>query len=166
MDRQRPTRFHSHPRPLQRPLPRPLQRPVQRRPLVGFTLIEVLLVLVILVVLGSFAASQFFGAQDQANINAAKTQISLFASNIDRYRLDCNVWPKALEDLVKKPSDNDTGERWAGPYLNKNKIPNDPWGNEFQYSADGKKNSGGVDIWSSGPDGQDGSDDDIGNWSL
>ena len=132
----------------------------------GFTLIEVLLVLVILVVLGTIAASSIFGAQDQANINAAKTQISLFATNVERYKLDCSTWPESLDDLIKKPSDSGVSDRWAGPYLNKSKVPADPWGNEYQYSPDGKKNSAGVDIWSSGPDGQDGSDDDIGNWDL
>ena len=139
------------------------RRPVHRA---GFTLIEVLLVLVILVVLGTIAGTAVFGAQDQANINAAKAQISLFASNAERYKLDCRNWPESLEDLIKKPSDSALAERWAGPYLNKNKIPEDPWGNEYRYSASGKKNSGSFDVWSVGPDGQDGSDDDIGNWDL
>lgn len=129
----------------------------------GFTLIEVLLVLVILVVLGSIAASQFFGAQDKANINAAKAQIAILASNIERYRFDCKQYPESLKDLLDKPSDAKMAERWGGPYLNKS-LGDDPWDNEYQYSANGKKNSGKFDVWSNGPDGQNGSDDDIGNW--
>ncbi|QDU89984.1 Type II secretion system protein G precursor [Pirellulimonas nuda] len=130
----------------------------------GFTLIEVLLVLVILVVLGSIAASQFLGVQDKANINAAKAQVSQFATSIDMYKFDTKQYPGTLEELIQKPSDSTMAERWAGPYLDKSKVPVDPWDNEFKYSKEGKKNSDKYDVWSAGPDGQDGSDDDIGNW--
>lgn len=130
----------------------------------GFTLIEVLLVLVILVVLGSIAASQFLGVQDKANINAAKAQVSQFATSIDMYKFDTKQYPASLEELIQKPSDSTMAERWAGPYLDKSKVPVDPWDNEFKYSKEGKKNSDKYDVWSAGPDGQDGSDDDVGNW--
>ncbi len=130
----------------------------------GFTLIEVLLVLVILVVLGSIAASQFGGAQARAEINAAKSQVGIFKSNIERYRFDTKHFPESLDDLITKPSDAKIAERWAGPYLDVTKMPLDPWDNEYKFSAEGKKNSGSFDVWSTGPDGQDGTDDDIGNW--
>lgn len=130
----------------------------------GFTLIEVLLVLVILVVLGAIAASQFLGVQDRANINAAKAQVSQFATSIDMYRFDTKQYPGELEDLIQKPSDTTLAERWSGPYVDKSKVPVDPWDNPYKYSKEGKKNSAKYDVWSTGPDGQDGSDDDIGNW--
>jgi general secretion pathway protein G len=131
----------------------------------AFTLIEVLLVLAILVVLGSIAASSFFGAADKADIDAAKAQVGMFAGSIEMYDFNVKQLPKSLEDLVKKPSDSALAEKWGTkPYLNKSTIPKDPWGNEYKYTADGKHNEGSFDVWSMGPDGQDGSDDDIGNW--
>lgn len=130
----------------------------------GFTLIEVLLVLVILVVIGTIAATSLFGAQDKANINAARAQIDMFESAMDLYRLDMNAYPDKLEDLIEKPSNKAHADKWTEPYINKTKLPVDPWGNEYKYSQDGKHNSGKYDVWSMGPDGDDGSDDDIGNW--
>ncbi len=135
----------------------------RRRP-AGFTLIEVLLVLVILVVIGSIAASSFMGAQDRANIDAAKAQVGMFVSAIDLYRFNVKHYPEDLKDLLEKPSDKTMADRWAGPYLTKSKLPIDPWDNEYKYSADGKHNSGKYDVWSMGPDGDDQNDDDIGNW--
>jgi len=130
----------------------------------AFTLIEVLLVLAILVVLGSIAASSFFGAADKADLRAAKAQIGMFASSINMYKFDCKQLPSSLEDLVQKPSDSKLADRWTEPYLDKTKVPQDPWDNDYKYTADGKHNEGSFDVWSTGPDGQDGTDDDIGNW--
>ena len=129
---------------------------------IGFTLIEVLLVLIILVILGSLAVSVFTGTQDKANINAAKAQIGLVSEPINRYRLDMNKYPQSLKDLWEEPSDSTLAEKWAGPYVKE--LKNDPWGNPYQYSAEGKKNDNEFDFWSSGPDGRSGTDDDIGNW--
>ena len=128
----------------------------------GFTLIEVLLVLIILVIIGSLAVNVFTGTQDRASINAAKANIPLVRGAIDRYRLDFNKYPAQLDDLWDEPSDSDAKDKWSGPYLEK--LKDDPWGNEYQYAAEGKKNASGFDFWSNGPDGKSGTDDDIGNW--
>lgn len=128
----------------------------------AFTLIEVLLVLIILVVLGSLAVSQFGGVKDRANIDTAKSQIGLVKSSIESYRLYTNKYPPKLEDLWEKPSDSTLADEWAGPYMEK--LNEDPWGNKYQYTAEGKRNVGKYDFWSMGPDGKDGTDDDIGNW--
>ena len=128
----------------------------------AFTLIEVLLVLIILVILGSLAVNVFIGTQDKANINAAKAQVGLLSEPINRYRLDMNRYPQQLEDLWEQPSDTTLVEKWGGPYVEQLKA--DPWGNPYQYTAEGKNNSNKFDFWSSGPDGQSGTDDDIGNW--
>jgi general secretion pathway protein G len=130
----------------------------------GFTLIEVLLVLIILVILGSLAVNVFTGTQDRANINAAKAQVGLLAEPINRYRLDMNKYPARLEDLWQAPSDSALAEKWGGPYVEP--LKPDPWGNPYQYSSEGKKNTSKFDFWSSGPDGQSGTDDDIGNWEA
>ena len=128
----------------------------------GFTLIEVLLVLIILVIIGSLAVQVFTGTQDKASINAAKSNLSLVRGAIDRYRLDMNKYPTKLADLWEKPSDTAAAEKWGSEYMEPLKA--DPWGNEYQYTAQGKKNTGKYDLWSNGPDGQNGTDDDIGNW--
>ena len=104
------------------------------------------------------------GAQDGANKNAAKAQVDMFVSAINMYQFNTKKFPEKLEDLVEKPSDKTLAERWAGPYLDKSDIPVDPWDNPYKYAEGGKHNPEKYDVWSMGPDGDDGSDDDIGNW--
>ena len=118
--------------------------------------------LIILVIVGSLAVNVFTGTQDRASLNAAKSNLSLVRGAIDRYRLDMNKLPAKLADLWEKPSDKDQADLWGGPYVDK--LKKDPWQNEYQYAAPGKKNPDGFDFWSNGPDGQSGTDDDIGNW--
>jgi general secretion pathway protein G len=129
----------------------------------GFTLMEVLLVLIILVVIGSIVAPQIFGARDVANINAAKTQTGFIQDAARRYWMDMSKYPATLDELVSKPSDATQAEKWHGPYLDGALKP-DPWENEYQFANPGKHNPDSIDVWSYGPDGQDGTDDDIGNW--
>jgi general secretion pathway protein G len=128
----------------------------------AFTLIEVLLVLIILVILGSLAVNVFIGTQDKANINAAKAQVGLLSTPISLYHLNMNKYPQKLADLWEEPSDSTLADKWGGPYVEK--LKPDPWGNPYQYVAEGKKNSNKFDFWSNGPDGKSGTDDDIGNW--
>ncbi|HEY3394470.1 MAG TPA: type II secretion system major pseudopilin GspG [Lacipirellulaceae bacterium] len=130
----------------------------------GFTLMEVLLVLVILVVLASIAVSTYSGVQDRALKDAAKAKVGILAGQIDTYQLHMRSYPTDLNDLITQPSDAKAAERWSGPYLKESGALLDPWDNEFRYAAPGKHNAGRYDVWSVGPDGQDGSDDDIGNW--
>jgi general secretion pathway protein G len=129
----------------------------------GFTLIEVLLVLVILVILGSLAANVYTGTTDKASRQAAKANVNLVAGAIKYYHLHMNKYPAKLSDLWERPTDAKEAEKWGGPYLETALKP-DPWGNEYQYTAQGKKNTDKYDFWSNGPDGQNGTDDDIGNW--
>jgi general secretion pathway protein G len=122
----------------------------------------VLLVLIILVIIGSLAVNVFTGTQDRASVNAAKSNVSLVRGAIDRYRLDMNKYPAKLEDLWTKPTDAAVADKWGGPYMEPLKA--DPWGASYQYTAQGKNNTDKYDFWSNGPDGQSGSEDDIGNW--
>jgi general secretion pathway protein G len=138
---------------------RPRRSAAQR----GFTLMEVLLVLIILVVIGSIVAPQIFGARDAANLNAAKTQTGFIQDAARRYWMDMSKYPTSIDEMVSKPSDAAQAEKWRGPYLDGSLKP-DPWENEYQYVSPGKHNPDGIDVWSYGPDGQDGTDDDIGNW--
>jgi general secretion pathway protein G len=128
----------------------------------GFTLMEVLLVLMILVVLASMAVTIFGGTQEQALKDAAKGEVGIFRTAIDLYKLHTKDFPSSMKDLAEKPSDSKVAENWRGPYLNKS--PMDPWENEYKFAAPGKHNTESFDVWSMGPDGQDGTDDDIGNW--
>jgi general secretion pathway protein G len=128
----------------------------------GFTLMEVLLVLVILVVLASLAVNVFSGTQDKADRSAAAAQVGLYKRAIDLYRLNTRQYPSDLQELVTKPNDATLASRWGGPYMDK--IAKDPWDNDYRFAAPGKHNPDSFDVWSVGPDGQDGSADDIGNW--
>ncbi len=136
-------------------LPRNAQR-------AAFTLMEVMLVLIILVVIFSIVTPKLFGTKERADIDATKVQIGALGSAFDQFRMHTNKYPSNLKDLWEEPSDAKLKEKWSGPYLEK--LAEDVWGNPFQYLVEGKKNSSKYDFWSSGPDGQSGTDDDIGNW--
>ena len=123
----------------------------------GFTLIEVLLVLVILVVLASLAVFNITSAQRGANQKAAKSQIGLFETPLDMFRLDCGNYPSSLEGLCMPPPDAPPG-KWNGPYL-KSGIPLDPWQNPYQYMTPGQHNPECYDCWTISPEGIE-----IGNW--
>ncbi len=101
----------------------------------------------------------FGGGQEKvAKIFVSQTARTGLAS----YRMDTGNYPSAgegLQALVQKPSAN---EDWRGPYLDD--IPKDPWGNPYQYQFPGTRSNKGYDVWSFGPDGVDGTSDDIGNW--
>ncbi len=128
----------------------------------GFTLIEVLLVLAILVILASMVGVYFVGAQRGAYEKAAKAQIGMFKQQLDMYRLDVGSYPNATQGLTslrQAPADLRNPQKWKGPYSEKD-IPLDPWDNPYQYELLGADQ---FRIWSLGPDQQDGTDDDISN---
>ena len=131
----------------------------------GFTLIELLLVLVILATLAAVVTPKFTKRSEQARITATKTQISQFEVALDTFQIDVGRYPATSEGmraLVEKPASNSEG--WLEPYL-KRDIPNDSWGNEYFYRYPGQYNQDGYDLSSLGPDGKQGGDDDITNWS-
>jgi general secretion pathway protein G len=130
----------------------------------GFTLIELLLVLVILATLAAIVTPKFARRSEQAKITAAKTQISNFEVALDAFEIDLSRYPTTVEGLralVERPGSN--AEEWAGPYIKSN--PLDPWKSEYVYRYPGQYNQDGYDLYSVGPDGKLGGDDDITNWS-
>lgn len=131
----------------------------------AFTLMEVLLVLVILVILAALATTTFTGIRAKSKRDAAKAQVGLVESAADYFQLHMNRYPNALEELLQKPSETSPGGEWTGPYLKK-EVGLDPWGNPYNYVAPGSRNQDSYDFWSSGPDGQSGTADDIGNWET
>lgn len=137
-------------------------RPRRRRPRAGFTLMEVLLVLAILVILGSLVAMSFKNVLTDSDAKAAKSQAQLFEGPINTYFLHVRQYPPTLQALVEMPADVDPA-KWKGPYMDK-AVPKDPWGGDYKLKSPGTHNPHGVDVWSAGPDGADGTEDDVGNW--
>lgn len=134
----------------------------------GFTLMELLLVMAILVILLGLVAPRFLGTQKKANINAAKAQVGLFKQPLEMYALDLNGYPsteQGLAALVEAPGDLEDPAKWKNAYLDSG-VPKDPWGHDYQYENPPSRNKNGFpDIWSLGPDGEEGTEDDIGNWN-
>jgi general secretion pathway protein G len=130
----------------------------------GFTLVEMLLVLVILATLAAVVVPKFAGRSQQAKETAARSQIASFEMALDAFEVDNGYYPAGadgLRELVEAPSD---APEWRGPYLKKSVIPADPWGNEYTYAYPGKENADGYDLLCLGADGREGGDDDITNW--
>lgn len=134
----------------------------------GFTLIELLLVMVIIAVLAALVLPRFVGRTDDARIQAANSQInSLFSTALSTYEIDNGTYPstaQGLEALSTKPTSAPEPRAWKGPYLAK-AVPADPWGKPYIYRNPGTRNVDGYDLLSVGPDGNEGTEDDIGNWA-
>ena len=134
----------------------------------GFTLMEVLIVLAILVMLVGMVAPRFLGAQKQGEIRAAKTQIGLLQSSLEHYASDVKTYPtteQGLGALISKPSDlEETITYRDGGYLSGD-MPKDPWGQDYHYEYPPTHGTGDrPDIWSNGPDRVEGTDDDVTSW--
>ncbi len=131
----------------------------------GFTLVELLLVLVILGILAALVLPKFTGRTEQARVTASQTQIATFGTALDAFEVDTGSYPRGqdgLSQLISPPSDV---AGWRGPYL-KSDIPADPWGHPYAYEYPGKYNPSGYDLRSAGPDGQFGTADDIVNATI
>jgi general secretion pathway protein G len=129
----------------------------------AFTLIELLLVLVILAVLAAVVVPKFTHRSEEAKIAAAKADIAAFDVAIDAYEIDNSRFPSSDEGLNALVTAG-SATAWKGPYI-KRAVTNDPWGHPYIYRAPGQHNPTGYDLSSSGPDGREGTDDDIDNWS-
>lgn len=130
----------------------------------GFSLIELLIVMVILGLLAGLVGPKLFGKVDSSKQKAAKTQISLFESALDTYRLDNGKFPSTEQGLKALREKPEGAAKWKGPYLPK-EIPMDPWGNAYVYRCPGEH--GDFDIIAQGADnapGGEGNDMDIVSW--
>ena len=130
----------------------------------AFTLIELLLVLVILATLAAIVVPKFTRRSEQARITAARTEISYLEGALDAFEVDTGRYPtteEGLSALVEEPNDV---TNWHGAYI-KRGVPSDPWGKPYLYQQPGDHNTTDYDLYSYGPNGQEGGDDDIDNWS-
>ena len=136
----------------------------------GFTLIEIMVVVVIIGVLGAIVVPQFMSRPDQAKVTAARVDIQAIATALEMYRLDNFQYPstqQGLEALVKRPSGQPAARNW-NPQGYLKSLPVDPWNTPYQYLNPGVKSAnGGYDLYSLGSDGVVGGEGhgaDIGNW--
>ena len=135
----------------------------------GFTLIEIMVVVVILGILAALVVPQVMNRPDQAKVTVAKGDIKAIGAALDMYKLDNYAYPstqQGLDALVEKPGGNPQPKNWnRDGYLKR--VPKDPWGNEYQYLSPGTQ--GPYDLYSYGANGKQGGSElnaDIGNWDL
>jgi len=139
----------------------------------GFTLLEIMVVVVILSILALYVGPKIMGEPQKARINQAKLQIKSIETALKMYKLDNGVYPsteQGLEALVQPPEVGQLAKNWRkGGYLEKGKLPKDPWGNDYLYLSPGVHDTDGFDLFSYGPDGEPGGEDenaDINNWDV
>jgi general secretion pathway protein G len=132
----------------------------------GFTLMEILIVLAILAVIISLVLPNFLGAQQDANKKIARTAVASVEEAAKIYAAQHEgEFPPTIDALLTNQGND---PKWAGPYLDKGKVPMDPWGNAIQYQCPGTHQGTGAepDIWSMGKDKQSNTADDITNWTT
>ena len=130
----------------------------------GFTFLEIMMVVVIIGILMSIAIPQLTGKSQKAKINATKFQLGVFKTSLGQFEMDTGTFPSTsdgLKALMERPSDV-AEEDWDGPYMEK--IPKDTWHEDYIYRFPGEHNKY-YDIFSKGPDRQEGTEDDLTNWS-
>jgi general secretion pathway protein G len=129
-------------------------------------MLELLVVLAILALLAGLAIVNIMNVEKNARIAATDIMVrQTFKSPLFTYRMAMSDFPSTtdgLQALVVRPAGN--ASRWSGPYLEGGKVPLDPWGQPYHYQSPGAHNKESYDLWSSGPDKQSGTEDDIGNW--
>ncbi len=130
----------------------------------GFTLVELLVVMVIIGMLAALVAPRFIRQEEKAKVKAAQAQIELLGTALDTFRLDTGRYPTSQEGLGALRRKPGGLERWDGPYIKKN-VPQDPWGKSFSYQSPGQ--NGPYDLASYGADGApggEGDDRDLTSW--
>jgi general secretion pathway protein G len=134
----------------------------------GFTLIEIMAVVLIIGLLSTIVGVSIFAQVDKGRITAARTQIANLESVLELYRMDNAKYPTTEQGLDALINEAEDARNFPpGGYLQKRRIPEDPWGNPYEYEQPGQNNTHSFDLWSYGADGKpggDGVDADIGNW--
>lgn len=132
----------------------------------GFTLLEIMVVIVILGVLAAMVVPNLMGNKDKADVQKVKSDIIALENALDMYKLDNGLYPntdQGLEALVSKPEGSPEPRDYREDGYIK-RLPQDPWGNDYVLNSPGENSK--LDVLSVGLDGEEGTDDDIGNWNL
>jgi general secretion pathway protein G len=164
--RTRPLRLQEHPMTFLVDCPSAPRATSKMRATRGFTLIELMVVLVIIGVLAALIVPNVLGRLDQARVTAARSDINTLMGALNTYKLDNQRYPTAeqgLQALLAKPTGGAIPANWRGPYIPK--LPNDPWDRPYLYANPGLK--GEIDVYSFGADGVtggEGNNADIGSW--
>ncbi|MFQ5655106.1 MAG: type II secretion system major pseudopilin GspG, partial [Planctomycetota bacterium] len=138
----------------------------RRRRSEGFTLIEIMVVVIVLAILAATIIPQFAGTKQEAKVSTARHDITILENALERYYLHMDSYPPTevgLRSLTEAPSDGERG--WRGPYIKE--LRPDPWGNDYQYRSPGEHGARTFDLWSWGADGAEGGEEfeaDITNW--
>ncbi|MGO9244099.1 MAG: type II secretion system major pseudopilin GspG [Verrucomicrobiia bacterium] len=133
----------------------------------GFTLLEILLVVIIISMLVGVAVVNLAPKIGESKKTACQDQIHNFSSALDLYYLDSGIYPtteQGLNALIVAPTSTPVPGNWKGPYLNPAVIRKDPWYHDYVYQCPGTHNTATYDLFSPGPDGIAGNEDDVGNW--
>lgn len=131
----------------------------------GFTLLEIIIVVGLMAALAGVLFKFLFGTSEGAEREVAKLFFQTVSTPLQTYKLNMGSYPnnsQGLGALVTRPGDG--GSNWAGPYVEDTNSLKDPWGFEYRYRYPAQRSNRPYDIWSVGPDGQDGTADDVGNW--
>lgn len=132
------------------------------KPRRGFTLLELIVVIIVLGLLAGIVAPQIIGRLSEAKGTTAKTQMELLGVALDNYRLDNGSYPTTEQGLLalrEKPTRQPAPPNWRGPYLRKD-VPADPWGAAYLYKSPGQRNHSGYDLMTFGRDGKAGGVDE------
>jgi general secretion pathway protein G len=144
-------------------------QPDPRRSTQGFTLIEIMAVVLIIGLLSTLVGLAIFPQIDKARVSTTKTQLTMLDAALEAYRMDNAAFPtseQGLVSLVRPPPE--ARNALPGGYLRQQAVPGDAWGHPFQYMSPGEHNTTAYDLWSFGADGKPGgtgTDADIGNWT-
>jgi general secretion pathway protein G len=150
----------------------PIPTAPARRRRRGFTLIEIMAVVLIIGLLGSLVGVVVFDQVQKARVTATQTQLKQLEAALEFYQMDNGRYPtteQGLDALVREPAIAPEPRNYPpGGYLREGRVPLDPWGSQYQYEMPGTHNAYGFDLWSHGADagpGGEGNDADIGNWA-
>ena len=131
----------------------------------GFTLVELMAVVLIMGLLLGIVGVGITRQVERAKVKATAAQIASLGNAMTTFHLECGFYPSSLQDLITPPSSGRTCKGYpAGGFLEKKEIPTDPWGTAYNYTAPGVHNADSYDLWSNGPDAEEGTSDDITSW--
>jgi general secretion pathway protein G len=134
----------------------------------GFTLLEILLVVAIIALLAAFVVPTFMNTELGAKIDITKnivTEGGVLDGVLELYRMNVGQYPPDLKELLDKPDDEARAAKWRGPYIKSADRLKDACNKDLKYKFPGEYHQNGYDLWSVGPDGEDGTEDDIANWT-